>query len=112
MVTTTMLVVIVENEDVMRCDSNCPGLTWLMQSYEFKVDLRVLKLGKCNVILEIDQLRIYSPIFFYFIKMKLLFNKEGRMMELRGVVKVVELKMITYAKVHKILKEAVYRFIE
>jgi hypothetical protein len=49
-----MLVVIVENEDVMRCDSNCPGLTWLMQSYEFKVDLRVLKLGKCNVILEID----------------------------------------------------------
>jgi hypothetical protein len=44
MVTTTMLVVIVENEDVMRCDSNCPGLTWLMQSYEFKVDLRVLKL--------------------------------------------------------------------
>ena len=32
-------------------------------------------------------------------------------MELRGVVKVVELKMITYAKVHKILKETVYRFI-
>jgi len=33
------------------------------------------------------------------------------MIELRGVVEVVELEMITYAKVHKILKEAVYGFI-
>lgn len=54
MVITTVLVVIVTNEDVMRCDFNCPGLTWFMPNYEFKVDLKVLKLGKCNVVLKID----------------------------------------------------------
>lgn len=56
--------------------------TWFIQDYESKVDLRILKPGRCDVVLGVD----CSPILFYFIKIKFSFRKEGRMIELRGII--------------------------
>jgi hypothetical protein len=36
--------------------------------------------------LGVDWLRVYSPILFYFIKMKISFKKEGKMIGLKRIV--------------------------
>jgi hypothetical protein len=37
-----------------------------MQNYEFVADLRILKLGRCDIVLGVDWLRKFSPILFDF----------------------------------------------
>jgi hypothetical protein len=50
-----------------------------MQKYEFVVDLRILELGRSDVVLGVDWLMNYSTVLFDFIKMKISFRKEGRL---------------------------------
>jgi hypothetical protein len=57
-----------------------------MQDYKFNASLMILKLVRCDAILGVDWLHIYSPILFNFIKMKISFRKEGGMIELKGIV--------------------------
>lgn len=75
-VKTTVLTVTITNDSFLRCDSHCPKLTWFIQGLEFQADLRILKLERCDVVLVVDWLRVYSPILFDIIKMKLSFRKE------------------------------------
>lgn len=51
-----------------------------------KANLRLLKLGKCDMVIGVDWLRVYSPILFDFMKMKISFKKDGRVIKLRGIV--------------------------
>lgn len=55
--------------------------------HEFQANLRLLKLRRCDIVLGVDCLRIFSPILFDFYKIKLSFKKDGRMIELKGIVK-------------------------
>jgi hypothetical protein len=57
-----------------------------MQDYKFNTSLRILKLVRCDAMLRVDWLQIYSPILFDFIKMKISFRKEGGMIELKGII--------------------------
>jgi hypothetical protein len=77
-VKTTVLAVTIANGSVMRCDSHYPKLTWFMQGHEFQADLRVLKIGRCNIVLDMNWLKVYSLILFNFIKMKLSFRKKKK----------------------------------
>lgn len=81
-VKSTILAIIMANKNVMLYDAQSPKFTWFIQDYESKADLRILKPGMCDVVLGVD----CSPILFYFIKMKISFRKEGRMIELRGII--------------------------
>jgi len=51
---SSVLVVTVANGSIMLCDSYTAGFTWFMQSYEFVADLRILKLGRCDMVLGVD----------------------------------------------------------
>ena len=106
-----VLAVTVANGSVMLCDSYTAGFTWFMQSYEFVVDLRILKLGRCDMVLGVDWLRKFSPILFDFIKMKITFKKEGRMLELKGIIKTASLQSMTVEKVQKNLKTSIMGFV-
>jgi hypothetical protein len=63
-----VLVVTVANGNVMLCDSYTARFTWFMQSYEFVADLRILKLGRCDMVLGVDWLRKFSPILLISLK--------------------------------------------
>jgi hypothetical protein len=80
-----------------------------MQNYEFVVDLKILKLGRCDVVLGMDWLN--SQLLFDFIKIKISFRKEGRMIELRGIVEGANLQCITVEKVQKNLRAAIIGFV-
>jgi hypothetical protein len=51
---TTLLAITVANGNVMLCEMQSPGFTWFMQGYEFKANLRVLKLGRHDIVLGVD----------------------------------------------------------
>ena len=106
-----VLAVTVANGSIILYDSYTAGFTWFMQNYEFIADLRILKLGRCDMVLGVDWLRKFSPILFDFIKMKLTFKKEGRMLELRGIIETASLQAMTLGKVRKNLKTFIMGFV-
>lgn len=81
-----ILAIIVANRNVIRCNAHSPRFIWFMQGYEFQTYLRILKLGRCDMVLKVDWLSIYLAILLNFIKIKLLFKKNGRMIGLKGIV--------------------------
>jgi hypothetical protein len=52
-----------------------------------------------------------SQLLFDFIKIKISFRKEGRMIELKGIVEGANLQCITVEKVQKNLKAAIIGFV-
>ena len=75
---SSVLAVTVANGSIMLCDSYTAGFKWFMQNYEFVADLRILKLGICDIVVGVDWLRKFSPILFDFIKMKISFFKKRK----------------------------------
>jgi hypothetical protein len=102
---TTLFAVIMANGNVMLCEMHSPGFTWFMQSYEFKANLRVLKLSRHDIVLGVNWLKKYSLVLFDFIKLQLLFKKEGRMIELKEISQVSDLQMMTTIKEQRSFKD-------
>lgn len=73
--------------------------------------MRILKLGRCDVVLGVDWLRVYSQILFDFIKIKISFKKNERMIKLKGIVDGAGIQIMASKKVLKSLKEAVMGFV-
>jgi len=104
---TTLLVVMVANGNVMLCETHSPAFTWFMQSYEFKANLRVLKLDRYDIVLGVDWLKKYFPVLFDFIQLRLSFKKDGIMIELKGISQVSNLQMITTLKEQRSFKDVI-----
>ena len=51
---TTPLSVIVANGHKMYSHCKCVNFKWMMQGHEFRVDIRVLELGGCDIMLGVD----------------------------------------------------------
>ena len=66
-----------------------------MQGDEFEADLRLLKLGGCDIVLEVDGMKNVSPISFDFNKMEVTFEKGGKKMTLTSNLETSACKMIT-----------------
>ena len=104
---TTLLAVTVANGNVMLCEMQSPDFTWFMQGHEFKANLRVLKLGRHDIVLGVDWLKQYSPVLFDFIKLKLSFKKSDRMIELKGIVQNSDLHMMSAVKKQNSFKDVI-----
>jgi len=63
------------------------------------------------MVLGVDWLRKFSPILFDFIKIKITFKKEGRMLELKGIVETASFQRMTVEKVQKNLKTSIMGFV-
>ena len=66
-----------------------------MQGEEFEVDLKLFKLGGCDVVLGVDWMKHVSPICFDFNKMEVIFKEKDKKITLTGSKKVGICKMIT-----------------
>ena len=100
LIPTQPLIVTVANGNKVMSKSACAGFCWDIQG----ADLRLLKLGGCDVVLGVDWMKNVSPIYFDFNKMEETFEKEGRKMTLRGSKEVGVCKMITGKGLQKLLK--------
>jgi len=67
----------VANGNKIYSENKCVDLSWEIQRQEFITDLRLLKLGECDIVLGVDWMRIFNPIIFDFNKLEVTFE-EGR----------------------------------
>ena len=75
-----------------------------MQGERFKANIRLLKLGGCQIVLGVDWLRKVSPVSFNFNKMEVTLAKGGRRITLQGNVETGAYKLIKGKRMHKLLK--------
>ena len=75
-----------------------------MQGESFEADLRLLKLGGCDMVLGVDWMREVSPICFDFNKLEVTFEKGGRKMTLTGKVDSGICKIISGKQLNKLFK--------
>ena len=73
---TQPLSVTVANGQKVLCKSACVGFCWQMQGESFEADLRLLKLGGCDMVLGVDWMREVSHICFDFNKLEVTFERE------------------------------------
>lgn len=50
----------------MHCMRRCKGFKWVVQTYSFCFDTRILELGGFDVILGVDWLQSFNPVLFDF----------------------------------------------
>ncbi|XP_052205446.1 uncharacterized protein LOC127810169 isoform X2 [Diospyros lotus] len=93
-----------DNGNQVVSKSACVGFCWKMQGEEFEADLRLLKLGGCDIVLGVDWMKNVSPIIFDFNKMEVMFKKDGKKMTLTASLETGTCKMITGKRLQKILK--------
>ena len=107
LIDTQPLTVIVANGNKVMSRSACAGFCWEMQGEEFEADLRLLKLGGCDVVLGVDWMKHVSLICFDFNKTEVTFEKEGRRMTLIGSKEVGVCKMIMGKCLQKMFRQKV-----
>ena len=98
---TQPLSVIVANGSKVISKSSCIGFQWEMHGERFATDLRLLKLGGCDIVFGVDWMKTVSPISFDFYKLEVTFKKDGRKMILAGSLDMGLCKMITRKKLQR-----------
>ena len=101
---TQPLAVTVANRSRVLSKSTHLGFCWTMQRESFKADLRLLKLGGCQIVLRVDWMREVCPISFNCDKMEVSLARGGRRITLQGNVETGGCKLIRGKRLHKLLK--------
>ena len=77
----------------MFSNQGCRKFEWKMQGTTFEFDIRLLKLGGCDMVLGVDWLREHSPLVFAFNQLQLSSVKKGKNIVLKGVQEEASLKL-------------------
>lgn len=95
---TFPLAVTVANGSKMFIKLKCPSFTWVMQGQEFTAELRLLKLGGCDIVLGMGWMWTVSPLVFDFNNLEVTFEVGRKKVTLTGSLDVGECKLITGKK--------------
>lgn len=63
----------------------CSGFIWWVQQLKFTFDLRVLNIGSFDIILGVNWIKLFNPIFFDFTHSTVSINREGRLVILQDI---------------------------
>ncbi|XP_019160030.1 PREDICTED: uncharacterized protein LOC109156632 [Ipomoea nil] len=83
----------------------CKGLRWQVQKEAFERDLRVLRLGGCDLVLGMDWIDCYAPIQLHTRLPGISFHKEGKRVLLKGMAKGIVLQQASKKEVKRWKKE-------
>lgn len=67
-------------------EAACLGVTWKIQDFRFKFDLKLMELGSWDIILGVDWMCYFSPITFDFQELNIILSQEGELISLQGFV--------------------------
>ncbi|XP_019198914.1 PREDICTED: uncharacterized protein LOC109192674 [Ipomoea nil] len=108
---TETLNVTVANGEKLICDSVCKGLGWQVQKESFKKDLRVLKLGGCDIVLGMDWINTYAPIQLHTRTPGISLCKEGKKVWLKGLTRSIVLQQASKKEVRRWKKGGVQGYL-
>ncbi|XP_060210958.1 uncharacterized protein LOC132637972 [Lycium barbarum] len=96
--------VVVANGQILTCDKICTGFNWKMQEEGFIFDIRVLKIGGCDMVLGMDWIDMIAPIILNTRPLSLSFLKEGKMITLLGMTRKQNISQVDSNELYKMLK--------
>jgi len=97
--------VTVADGNYVYCNSRCPQFTWKMGSKTFVEDLRILKLGGCDVILGNDWMKKYNPTKFDHEKQCVTIGRKSNKVVLRAIPDKGQISMITGSTMSKLFSK-------
>lgn len=95
------LLVTIVNGGQLSCDQVCKGFQWEIQGERFENDCRMLKLGGRDVVLGMDWIDMYAPIELHTRPLSISFHKEGKKVNLKGLVGKQRLKVVSKKEVNQ-----------
>lgn len=104
--TTPKMQVSVADGNKVINNAMCSEFVWSMQGYKFLNKMRLLPLGGCDAVFGVDWMRQFSPITMDFNKLRLMFDRDGKKVVLKGTRSktlgmVQQLTVNSFAKVIK-----------
>ncbi|XP_026416204.1 uncharacterized protein LOC113311598 [Papaver somniferum] len=105
-----IFMLVVDEEDTIPSGEESPCDTPLSpgtkeEEHEFQWDMRLLKLGGCDMVLGVDWMKIMSPMSFDFQKLTVTFTTNGKTITLQGNTSSAQISMISGSDLHKWLKK-------
>nr|XP_009802879.1 PREDICTED: uncharacterized protein LOC104248335 [Nicotiana sylvestris] len=102
---STPIRVTVADGNYMYCSSTCPEFTWKMTGKTFKEDLRIIKLGVCDIVLGNDWMKKFNPTTFDHEQQTVTIGKKGNRVVLQTIPEKGILSMISGSTMGKILRK-------
>ncbi|CAH9090618.1 unnamed protein product [Cuscuta epithymum] len=84
------LQVTVANGNELSCDLVCPNFKWTVQGETFVKEMRLVRMGGCDMVLGMDWIDEFTPVQLNTRPPKVTFWKEGRLVRLYGVTDITE----------------------
>ncbi|XP_027122021.1 uncharacterized protein [Coffea arabica] len=82
-----------------------PSVTWLIQNYQFKFDLKVIELRGWDIILGVDWMCQYSPIMFDFHTLSVALSDRGSLLHLQGFVNQLAMELVRGRDIKTFIQE-------
>ncbi|VFQ78491.1 unnamed protein product [Cuscuta campestris] len=84
-VETEPLNVIVANGTELSCKFACPKFKWTVEGEPFEMDMRLLRMGGCDMVLGMDWVAKFAPVELTTRPLSVAFVKGGRRVQLHGI---------------------------
>lgn len=111
-VSTASLSVTVADGSRVNCNYKCPNFQWEMGAHHFLFDMRILKLGGCDIVLGVDFMRRFGPVLFDYNNLSITLRHGDREITIQGLrqeVPVSSLNIISAEGLEKMIKKDEFR---
>lgn len=98
--------IMISNKEPMKCGGWCENVKLQMGDYSLKTYMFSIKMGGCDIFLCIQCLIMLGPITMVFLKLYMIFQKDGHSYMLKGL-KVDSPKIVSPRCMEKLLKKVI-----
>lgn len=102
---TNSIMVTVADGSQIESNSKCPNFSWEMGKQNFCAEVRLLRLGGCDMVLGVDFLRRKGPITFDYEKLQTTLKEEGRDVVLQGQMRETTFKYCSKKGMQKMISK-------
>lgn len=107
----SILTVMVANGQKVKCEEICKGFQWEIQGEKFTKDLRMFRMGGCDLVLGMDWIDSFAPIQLHTRPPSISFMRDGRKVSLNGMEKRGQIKAASKKELAKWSKHGVCGFL-
>lgn len=102
---TNNLMVTVANGHNVNCNTKCPNFQWEMGNNHFYFEVRILKLGSCDLVLRVDFLRKFGPVLFDYNKLSITLRSGVKEITIQGYRGDVSISMMSCESLETMIRK-------
>ncbi|KAH0735289.1 hypothetical protein KY285_010996 [Solanum tuberosum] len=101
----------VANEQLMSCQLESPSFGWRMQGEQFNFKMRLIKVGGCDMIFEMDWIDMVAPVILHTRPHNISFMTNGKLITLYGIQKDLEVTPMDTKILRRMLQRGTYEIV-